>query len=92
MNFFEKLHYLGTIMKVKDLIGKLSKFSPDLEVVGTYPYWDTTCGKDRFELTDDIHLYTTEVLKTEYSYSYEETYRCDKVIPYTKQTVLILDM
>lgn len=75
-------------MKVKDLIEQLKKFPEDLEVVGTYPYWD----KDRWGLTDDFDLYTTEVLKTEYTYSYEETYRCDKVIPYTKQNVLILDL
>jgi arabinogalactan endo-1,4-beta-galactosidase len=80
------------MMKVKDLIEKLKTFDENLDVVGTYPYWDTTCGKDRWELTDDFDLYTTEVLKTKYSYSYEETYRCDKVVPYTKQTVLILDL
>jgi len=33
-------------MKVKDLIEKLKTFDENLEVVGTYPYWDTTCGKD----------------------------------------------
>lgn len=79
-------------MKVKDLIEKLKTFDENLEVVGTYPYWDTTCGRDQWELTEDFYFYTTEVLKTEYYYSYEETYQCDKVVPYTKQTVLILEL
>ena len=80
------------LMKVKDLIEQLKKFPEDLEVVGTYPYWDTTCGRDQWELTDDFDLYTSEVLKTKYSYSYEETYQCGKVVPYTKQSVLIIDL
>ena len=80
-------------MKVKDLIEQLKKFPEDLEVVGTYPYWDTTCGKDRWELTNDIDFYTNEVLKTDYGgYSYHEIYVGENLVPSSKQTVLILEL
>jgi hypothetical protein len=80
-------------MKVKDLIEQLSKFPQDMEVIGTYPYWDTSCGRVQWELTDGIDLHTAEVLKEKNGfYSYEESYVLDKIVPYTKQTVLILDL
>jgi hypothetical protein len=80
-------------MKVKELIEKLKAFDENLEVIGTYPYYDTPCGKDRWELTSDVEFYTSEVIKNKDDYyTYEEVYVGDKVVPHTKETVLILDL
>lgn len=77
---------------VKDLIDQLSKFPPDLVVVGLYSEYHPCAGKGESTITDDIELYERELFKTNGFYDYETYTSGGKLTPYTKERVLIIEL
>jgi hypothetical protein len=75
-------------MKIKDLIEKLNDYPPDMEVLIDYANRDGHCI-----VVSHLDFYTNEVMRTVYgSYFYEEVYFENILVPYTKETALIISI